>query len=619
MVTSIAPDIRREQPFRPIAYVDGYLPIEDHGIIGNGVTAALIGRDGSIPWLCIPRFDSVPVFCSLLDNDIGGRFEIDAGSILGARHRYLGDSAIMITELKVEGGVLRVTDLMPFRSGADLAAEGNPDTGELMRCVEVIEGEVTVRVAITVRGGLEAVRHPKGVQLWLNRYPDVELVLEASRELQGAQGEWDLRQGESVNFCLRWNGGTGSSSVDAPVAAVTNTLEGWLSWLRSFTYQGPQRKLVRRSAITLKLLDYLPNGAMIAAPTTSLPESIRGERNWDYRYVWVRDAAFAVNSLRRIGMNQEAWQYLNWMLGTFRQTSVNVMYTLDGNPLIPEREDLDLSGYRNSGPVRWGNGAYSQIQHDVYGEILDCAFQWSNHGGIIHNDLWSQLRELVEKAAELWNTPDAGIWEVRGPESVQTYSAGICHVALDRGALLARQYGFDSDADRWASIAAVIQQTILTEGWSEELGSITQGLHNGHLDASVLSLPIRRVIPARHPRMLRTVETIERELSAGDGLIYRYLPEKSPDGISGSEGAFLLCSFWMVDNLTMQGRIREALDRYDRLCARTNALGLLPEEIDLGTGGFLGNFPQAFSHIGLISSGVNLDHALTHPGDEDFS
>ncbi|MGI8403665.1 MAG: glycoside hydrolase family 15 protein [Thermomicrobiales bacterium] len=612
LVTISFPGVEREQQFKPIEYLDGYLPIEDHGLIGNGATAALVGRDGSIPWLCIPRFDSVPIFCSVLDRELGGRFEIDAGMILGARHRYLGDSAVLITELKVEGGVVRITDLMPFRNGADLAAEGNQETGELLRCVEVVEGGAHVCVKLSVRGGVNAERQRKGVRLWLTRYPDVDLVLEASRELDGVQGEWDLRQGESVNFCLSWNGGSGASSVDAPVAAVTNTLEGWLSWLKSFTYHGPQRKLVRRSAITLKLLDYLPNGAMVAAPTTSLPEGIGGERNWDYRYVWVRDASFAVNSLRRIGMNDEAWQFLNWVLATFRDSKVNVMYTLDGDPIIQERTDPDLSGFRNSSPVRWGNGASAQIQHDVYGDILDCAFQWANHGGIIRQDLWQQLEGLVNTAADLWDTPDEGIWEVRREGFVQTYSAGICQVALNRGALLARRYGFKADLQRWDKTAAEIRRTILADGWNEKLGSITQGLHGGHVDASVLSLPIRRVIPARHPRMISTVEAIDRELSAGDGLIYRYLPEKSPDGLTGSEGAFMLCSFWMVDNLTLQGRIREALDRYDRLCARTNDLGLLPEEIDPGTGRFLGNFPQAFSHIGLISSGVNLEHALTH-------
>ncbi|MGC4191227.1 MAG: glycoside hydrolase family 15 protein [Thermomicrobiales bacterium] len=610
-------DESRWQPFRsfrPVERIDGFLPIRDHGVIGNGTTAALVARDGAIPWLCIPRFDSAPIFSSILDSRIGGQFTIEAGEIVDAHHRYLGESAVLVTELRVPDGLLRITDLMPFRTGADLREEGSADTGELLRCVEVIEGSLTVQASVTVRGGVEPVPNGKGIRLGLPRYPDIDLILECSRELDGTTGRWALDAGESVSFCLRWNGGTGASSVDSPVAAIVNTVEGWLDWLCDFRYQGPQRQLVRRSAITLKLLDYLPNGAMVAAPTTSLPEDIGGERNWDYRYAWVRDAAFAVYVLRRIGMEAEAWQYLTWVLRNFREHRVNVMYTLDGDPDIEERLDPELSGYRNSRPVRWGNAASNQVQHDVYGEILDCAFQWVNHGGIVQDDLWDQLRGLVDTAADLWDTPDAGIWEVRRPGFVQTYSAAMCQVALDRGAKLARRLGLPGDVARWERTAAAIQEAILTRAWSDEGGFIAQGLDDGHLDASVLAFAIRRVLPATHPKMVATVEAVERELGAGDGLIYRYLPNLSPDGLRGDEGAFLICGFWLVDNLILQGRLNEALARYDRLCARVNDLGLLPEEIDPATGDFLGNFPQALSHIGLISTGVNLERALREAG-----
>ena len=604
----------KKKVFRRIEYLDGFLPIQDHGLIGNGSTAALVGRDGSIPWLCIPRFDSPPIFSSILDRELGGQFTIEAGEIVGAHHRYLDESAVLITELRVADGLLRITDLMPYHAGTDLRQKGGVDTGELLRCIEVIEGPLRVLAGITVRGGVDPEPFEKGVRLRLPRFPDVDLVLECSRELEGAGGRWVLGPGESVTFCLRWNGGIGASSVDAPVGAVINTVEGWLEWLRDFHYGGPHRHLVRRSAITLKLLDYLQNGAMIAAPTTSLPEDIGGERNWDYRYVWVRDAAFTVYVLRRIGMEEEAWHYLTWVLRNFREQRINVMYTLDGDPDIPEALDPDLSGYRGSRPVRWGNAASRQVQHDVYGEILDCAFQWANHGGIIQNDLWGQLCGLIDRAAEVWDTPDAGIWEVRRPGFVQTYSAAMCQVALDRGAKLARRFGLPGDADRWERTAAEIQDAILTRGWSEDQGFIAQGLNDGHLDAAVLALGIRRVIPATHPKMVATVEAIQRELHACDSLIFRYLPDRSPDGLHGTEGAFLLCSFWLVDNLILQGRLNEALSHYDRLCARVNDLGLLPEEIDPHTGEFLGNFPQAFSHIGLISTGVNLERALREAG-----
>jgi GH15 family glucan-1,4-alpha-glucosidase len=277
---------------------------------------------------------------------------------------------------------------------------------------------------------------------------------------------------------------------------------------------------------------------------------------------------------------------------------------------VPEHEDPTLEGYRKSAPVRWGNGAWDQVQHDMYGELIDCAFQWSNHGGKLTKGLWHQLRHYVDRAAEVWDTPDRGIWEVRSESRVQTYSAGMCQVALARGARLARHFGFEGDVERWEKTADTIQKTILDEAWDAEKGYLTQGLNGGHLDAALLGLPLRRALPANHPRVKATVAAIDRELGAGGGLIYRYRTEASPDGLVGREGAFVLCSFWMIDNLVLQGRLDEARDRFVRMCERTNTLGLLPEEIDPESGHFLGNFPQAFSHIGLISSGFNLTRAL---------
>ncbi len=611
---SFASASREELEFRPIVRQDGHLPIHDYGLIGDGATAALVGRDATIDWLCLPRFDKHPVFCSILDDEVGGRFAIDVGDLVGARHRYFGDSSVLITELKTADGVVRVTDMMPLRRGANLSAVSAMDVGELLRVVEVLEGSATVRADIRVQGGIDVEREnaagADAVRIRSRRYPDVDLVLEASGPLDGAGGEWELTRGHAISFCLRWNGGTGASSVDSPIAAITNTVEGWLGWLRQFEYDGPQRAKVQRSAITIKLLDYLANGAIVAAPTSSLPELIGGGRNWDYRYVWVRDASFSVYALRRIGLKREAWQFLSWVLGLARDEGLNLMYTLDGEKAITEREDDSLEGYRGSAPVRWGNGAWDQVQHDVYGEILDCAYQWTNHGGKLTKDLWHQLRQYVDRAAEVWDTPDRGIWEVRADSRVQTYSAGICSVALDRGAKLARRHGYSGDADGWEAMAHTIRQRILEDAWDEEKGYLTQGLNGGHLDAALLGLPIRRALPANHPRVKATVEAIDRELGAGGGLVYRYLPDKSPDGLAGHEGAFMLCSFWMIDNLVLQGRLDEAQDRFDRMCDRTNMLGLLPEEIDPDTGHFLGNFPQAFSHIGMISTGFNLSRAL---------
>jgi GH15 family glucan-1,4-alpha-glucosidase len=601
----------RDAPFLPIRLLDGYLPIEDHGIIGDGMTAALVGRDGTIDWLCVPRFDKAPIFCSILDRERGGAFRIEAGDILGARHRYLNDTPILITEVMVPGGVLRITDLMPLRNDADLNAERLATTGELFRTVEVLTGEVEITAKVSIRDGIEVRGEGGSVSIFSARHPEVDLKLECSRDLQGAGGTWTLERGESVRFCLRWNGGTGASSVDAPVAAVTNTITGWDDWLRSFRYDGPHVRAVRRSAVTIKLLDYVESGSMVAAPTSSLPEDIGGERNWDYRYVWIRDTALAVYALRRLGFHGEAWGFLQWVLKLASGGDLNIMYTLDGNPEIPEWIDEGLSGYRHSAPVRWGNGAANQRQHDLYGEIVDCAYQWTTAGGILKDSLWNEIRILIEQAADRWNTPDQGIWEVRNAERVQTYSAGMCAVALDRGARMARDHGLPGDVDRWDAEVVTIVKTILDESWNEQGQYLGQSMgRDSHLDAAVLALPVRRVLDASHPKMVATVKAIGEQLGAGDELIYRYNPEKSPDGLHGSDGAFLLCSFWYIDNLTLQGRLQDAMDRFDRAVSRTNALGLLPEEIDPGTGHFLGNFPQAFSHLGMISTGFTLGRAL---------
>jgi alpha,alpha-trehalase len=607
----------RQQPFRPLTLLDGYLPIESYGMVGDGSTVALIGRNASIDWLCAPRFDSPPLFAGILDKDKGGAFSVTAEGLIATRHRYFGDSPILITELETATGLLRVTDLMPIRPDADLREMNGINRGELLRVIEVISGEVTFSVDVTMHRHRTGEQDSDRTRVYVHEDPDQpEIELEASRPFDGEHGEWSLPTGESVAFCLRWNGGKGASSVNAPVSAITTSMDAWGAWLSRIRYDGPQRPLVIRSAITLKMLDYLPTGAIVAAPTTSLPEAIGGERNWDYRYVWIRDGSFSVAAFRRMGLDEEAWQFLRWIIGITEGSDISVMYTLDGEREIPESEDPELSGYRNSQPVRWGNGAWDQTQNDVYGELVDAAYQWANRGGEIPQRLWERLTELVERAAEEWRTPDEGIWEIRSPGRLQTYSAALCALALDRGIRLARMLDLPCDIDRWQRIHDDIIDTILEYGWSDELQSLTQVIRDpedekntGHLDASLLTLAIRRVIPPNHPKMVATTKAIARELGAGKDLLYRYLPEKSPDGLSGEEGAFVLCSFWMVEVLVLQGHIDEAKAMYDRLCRRVNALGLLSEEIDPDTGHFLGNFPQAFSHIGLIAAGEAIARA----------
>ena len=596
---------------RPLDRIDGYLPIEDHGIIGDGATAALIGRDGSIVWLCLPRFDSSAVFCSLIDRERGGHFTVTLEHLQESRQYYESDSAVLVTEMRNADGVIRLTDLCPLLAGADLSEDVQATRGELLRTVTALNGTVRVRIEIEPRGGAEATSRNGSLRLRCGAQPNLALHLSSSLPLNGLRSVLTLKQGQSLHLLLRWRQSHGQSAFFDPSRLYHDTVSVWRQWLTRLKYQGPQEPLVRRSAITIKLLDHFENGAIVAAPTSSLPERIGGARNWDYRYTWVRDAAFSVYALHRIGLSHEAAGFLSWVLDAVeRDGSPRVMYNLDGKMPPSERQDAELEGYRRSKPVRWGNAAASQTQHDVYGEILDCAFQWAAHHGSISDELWSQLSGLADSAAREWRTPDHGIWEVRTAGRPFTYSAALCHVALDRAARMAARYGLTGPRERWQRTAEDIRTAILEEAWDARAKTLTEHLGGGGLDGGLLALPLRRVMSAAHPKMIATTQAIRDRLSAGQGLLYRYLHEDSPDGISGGEGAFLLCSFWLVDNLAKQGQLQEAFDLYDSLCGRAGTLGLLPEEIEPSTGAFLGNYPQAFSHIGVISSGVNLARTL---------
>jgi GH15 family glucan-1,4-alpha-glucosidase len=599
--------------FSPIHRLDGYLPIEDHGLIGDGTTAALVGRDGSISWMCVPRFDSPPLFCGLLDAQRGGNFTIAPEEITESRQYYESDTGVLVTEMRCASGLVRLTDALTLRSGAELSEDAPAGRRELLRSVSVLQGQVRLRIEIKLRGGALAEPHGEGMRLRCPSRPDIELQLlfTGAYPISWPKNVLQLNEGERLDLILRWGTGLHSRSYVSPDELLQATVTAWRHWMKQFNYQGPQEPVVRRSAITLKLLDYTPNGAIVAAPTSSLPECIGGSRNWDYRYAWVRDAAFSVYALRRVGFTEEAVRFLGWVLDAVELgRRPRVLYNLDGTQPRPERKDPELEGYRRSAPVRWGNAAVEQLQHDIHGEILDCAYQWSAHGGKIDRVLWARLKALVEAARSEWRKPDHGIWEVRTAGRPFTYSAGLCQVALNRGARLAKRFHLPGDAEGWETAANRIRDAILEQAWDEALQSLTEHLGGGGLDASLLSLPLRRVIPADHPRMVATAAAIAERLSAGNGLLYRYLPHESPDGLPGHEGAFLLCSFWMVDNLAHQGRIEEALEMYRLLCARAGTLGLLPEEIDPGSGAFLGNYPQAFSHIGVISSGVNLSRLI---------
>jgi GH15 family glucan-1,4-alpha-glucosidase len=608
-------------PLRPLTRTDGFLPIEDHGLIGDGLTCALVARDGAIPWLCLPYFDSRPFLAGILDADRGGSLDVTPVGLQGAAQHYLPDTGVLVTDLQGPDGRLELTDCLTLRSGADLGESVPSGRGELLRVARVVSGTVEVDVRLTPLDGVQ-VRQELGA--WRIRWPaqpDLELLFSCSAGLTVGRdgsigGRIPLAEGDLLTVALHWSGHTQTRHRENPYRLIEQTAQAWRRWAARLDYSGPQRELVRRSALTLKLLDHAPTGAIMAAATSSLPEEIGGVRNWDYRYTWVRDAAFSSYALRRIGMQEESDAFLAWTLRNVeRDDRTSICYSLDGGRPGTEWQDIALSGYRGSGPVRWGNGAARQIQHDVYGELLDVAYQWVRTGGAVTEPLWAALSQLTEQAIAHWATPDNGIWEIRDAGRPFTYSVALCHVAVDRALRIADQCRLPHPRERWQREAERIRSTLLESAWDPDRGTFTEHLttagqeHRGGLDGSLLSLPLRRVVRADDARMVATTEAVRRHLDAGDGLLYRYLHTESPDGLAGGEGAFLLCSFWLVDNLTGQGRLDEAHELYGSLCDRATELGLLAEEIDPASGAFLGNFPQAFSHVGVITSGWNLARA----------
>ncbi len=608
-------------PLRPLDRTDGHLPIEDHGLIGDGATCALVARDGSIPWLCLPDFDSRPFLAGLLDTDRGGEFRIAPVGLQEAGQRYLEDTGVLVTELRGADGVVHLTDCLTLRTGADLGESVPSGRGELLRLAHVVSGSVELEVRLAPFDPVQVTQEGGAWRILWGAHRDLHLVLWCSHPLTPARdgsltGRVRLHAGERLTAVLDWSGNTRILYRTDPDQLVDRTVQAWRRWAQRLSYEGPQRHLVRRSALTLKLLDHAPSGAIMAAATSSLPEVIGGVRNWDYRYTWVRDAAFSTYALRRIGMTSESDSFLAWTLANAeRDRRVSIMYALDGDQPGIEWEDLSLAGYRGSGPVRWGNGAAGQHQHDVYGELLDVAYQYVRSGGVVDGHLWPVLRALTEQALERWDTADSGIWEIRDTGRPFTYSVALCHVAVDRALRIADLCDLPAPRDRWRAAADHIRATLVERAWDPGRGTFTEhlaaadGTGLGGLDGSLLALPLRRVVAADDPRMVATVEAVRHELDAGGGLLYRYLHTESPDGLPGQEGAFLLCSFWLVDNLTGQGRLAEAHELYESLCGRASGLGLLAEEIDPGSGAFLGNFPQAFSHVGVVSSGWALARA----------
>jgi GH15 family glucan-1,4-alpha-glucosidase len=593
------------------------LPIEDYALVGDTQAAALVGRDGSIDWLCVPRFDSHACFAALLGGPEHGRWLLaPAGGVRSTTRCYAGDSLILETDFETEDGAVRVTDFMPPRQTA-------PD---LVRIVEGLRGRIPMRMELVVRFDYGS------IVPWARRLQDVlsylggpdGLALDTPVETHGegftTVAEFAVAEGERVPFVLAWHPShePPPRSVDAE-RALEETRTWWSEWTDRCTYDGEWRDAVVRSLTVLKALTYAPTGGIVAAPTTSLPEAIGGVRNWDYRYCWLRDATFTLYALLSSGYTNEARAWRDWLIRAVGgdPADLQIMYGLAGERRLTEGEIGWLPGYEASTPVRTGNAASSQLQTDVYGEVMDVLHN-ARRGELEPNDTaWALQRVLLEELEREWTLPDEGIWEVRGPRRHFTHSKVMAWVGFDRGVKAVERYGRDGDVERWKRLRREVHEEVCREGYDAGRGAFVQHYDSQTLDASLLMIPLVGFLPATDPRVKATIEAIERELTV-DGLVLRY-PETEEaaqvDGLPPGEGTFLLCSFWLADCLHLLGRDADARALFERLLSLRNDVGLLAEEYDTRAGRLLGNFPQAFSHVGLVNTAHNLS-AARGPADE---
>jgi GH15 family glucan-1,4-alpha-glucosidase len=605
-----------------------YQPIESYGIIGNMRTAALVGMNGSIDWLCLPHFDSPSVFAAVLDDKKGGRFCIaPAGDDFRNKQFYWPDTNILITRFLDPDGIGEIEDYMP------VAALGvSPD--QLVRRVRVVRGRVSFHLECSpafdyARAAPEIHLAQHGAHF---KGPDQTLGLASSVPLDqidgGVAADFTLGEGQNVTFVLRrltkddsltcCPGGGQAEDL------FRDTVDFWRRWLSKCTYSGRWREIVQRSALTLKLLSFEPTGAIVAAPTCSLPEKIGGRRNWDYRYTWIRDAAFTLYGLLRVGFTDEASRFMSWLKDRWHEADdgdagpLQLMYGIDGRSELPE-EILDhLEGYRGSAPVRIGNGAYRQLQLDIYGELMDAVYLHNKYVAPIGYDSWLRLRRLMDWLCNHWQRPDDGIWEVRGGARQFVYSKFMSWVALDRSLRLADKRSFPADRTKWLKVRDEIYEEVMARGWSTQRKAFVQSYDSDALDAATLLMPLTFFMAPNDPRMLSTVDAIRRSVATGglaaDGLVYRYDPAAALDDLGTGEGTFNMCSFWLVEALTRAGqtdplRLEDARLMFEQVLGYANHLGLYAEQTG-ASGEALGNFPQAFTHLALISAAFNLDRAL---------
>lgn len=598
----------------------GYKGIGDYGIIGDLHTIALVGMDGSIDWCCLPHFDSPSIFASILDHKQGGYFKIAPLQEGNRRQMYLPETNILLTRFLQEEGVGEITDFMPVESDAPGYI---PERHQIIRMVSVVRGQVRFRLECAPafnygRDSHKVAVREKGI---IFRTKDVLLGLVSPIPLQTREGtafgEFTLSEGQSLTFFLEYLESEGPGNLlatpESGEMAFRNTSAFWQRWLGQCQYSGRWREMVHRSALTLKLLTYAPTGAIVAAPTTSLPESLGGARNWDYRYTWIRDAAFTIYGLLRLGFTAEASRFMDWLNARCHDLnpdgSLQLVYGIDGRRDLPEEELLHLDGHRGSRPVRIGNAATHQLQMDLYGTLMDAVYLYNKHGTSISYDLWMNLCRLLDYVCGNWERPDEGIWEVRGGRHHFVYSKVMCWVALDRGIRLADQRGFPGNRSRWMAERDRIYLDVMQRGWNPKVGAFVQHYDTEALDAANLIMPLVFFVSPTDPRMVSTLNRTLEQLTMGS-LVYRYrVGQAAPDGMEGEEGTFSMCTFWLVEALTRAGRLTEARLIFEKMLGYANHLRLYAEEVS-HTGEQLGNFPQAFTHFGLISAASNLDRAL---------
>jgi len=590
----------------------GYLPIEEHGIVGDLRTVALVGTDGTVDWYCPSRFDAPSLFGALLDARKGGYFSLWCRGSGRPKQLYLPDTNILMTRFQGAEAVGEVIDFMvpetrPTGRARDL----------LVRQARAVRGRATFELAchpafdygrvphrVHLVNGVGAVFESPAGRCVLRT--DVALKVEES----GVAATFTLEEGQSVDIELEWNGEVRPLAEGETEELFTRTSDFWQAWVSQSRYRGRWREMVQRSALVLKLLVYHPTGALVAAPTTSLPEQLGGGRNWDYRYSWLRDAAFTIYALMTLGFLEEAASFMDWVQRRCEtataERDIMIMYTVDGREDLTETVLDHLDGYQGSRPVRIGNSAVGQRQLDVYGELMDSVYLYNREVPISY-DLWTGLCKRLDWLARHWQEPDEGIWEIRGPRQRFTYSALMTWVAYDRAGRLARDRGLPGPVERWRKLAASAHRFVQESCWDPELRAYVMHPGSRLLDASVLVMPLVKFAGPTDPRFLSTLDRIGAELNS-DSLVYRYAIT-GHDGIADGEGTFNLCSFWYVEALTRAGRVREARMIFEKMLTYANHLGLYAEQIG-ASGEALGNFPQAFTHLALISAAVNLDRAL---------